>query len=194
MKLLSRVASPAGFGLVLVLFFLMPFLSVSCDVPDVGRTGADYTGTHLVTDDTPEWVVPDGLDGLLGTPASRNDEKVPAGVPVLAIALAVLAVAGVGVGLVPRLRTRLYGSTALAGATLVVAIVLMVVAMANLRSALLPRARDIAKGETTAPGMDPESLVDDVLHTEAGFWLIVAVLTVIMLGNVGGMVLTRRDP
>jgi hypothetical protein len=187
-RLLLRLASPAGFGLVLVLFFLMPFLSVSCDVPGVGTAGADYTGTHLIADDTPPWEAPDEVDDVLGKP----DVRAPAGVSVLATALAVLAAAGVAAGLIPRLRTRRYGSAALAGATLVVAVVTMVVALANLRSVLLPQAGEIAKGTNTGPGTDPAALVDDVLHTEAGFWLVAVVLALIMLANLGGVFLSRR--
>lgn len=194
MKLLSRVASPAGFGLVLLLFFLMPFLSVSCDVPGVGETGADYTGTHLITNDTPEWVAPDEIDELLGPPESRDDADAPAGVQILAIVLAVLAAAGVAAGLIPQLRRRLYSSAALAGAALVVAVVTMVVALANLRSVLLPQLEDIAEGTTPAPGNDPASVVDDLLHTEAGFWLIAILLALIMLLNLGGAFLSRKEP
>jgi hypothetical protein len=183
--LLLRLVSPAGFGLVLVLFFLMPFLSVSCDVPGVGKAGADYTGTHLIANDTPEWAAPDEVDDVLGTP----DVQAPAGVSVLAIALAVLAAAGVAAGLIPRVRTRLYGSAALAGATLVVAVVTMVVALSNLRSVLLPQAEEIAKGQ---PTQDPAALVDEVLHTEVGFWLVAVVLALVLLLNLVGVFLSRR--
>src|SRR5262245_50140845 len=53
-KVLSRVTSPAGFALVLLLFFLLPFVSVSCDVPGYGQAGASYTGSHLVSGTDPE--------------------------------------------------------------------------------------------------------------------------------------------
>jgi hypothetical protein len=188
-KLLSRVASPAGFGLVLVLFFLLPFLSVSCDVPGVGKAGVDYTGTHLVTDDTPDWQSPEELTELLGTPREATDEQAPAGVQVLAIVLVVLAAAGVAVGLLPRLTARLYGSAALAGATLAVAVVTVVVALGNLRTLLVPQANEIATDEA---GLDPDSLVDEALHTEVGFWLVAGLSAVLVLGNLGAVFLSRK--
>lgn len=193
MKLLSRVVSPAGFGLVLVLFFLMPFLSVSCDVPGMGTAGASYTGAHLVTNDTPEWEAPKDLDELLGTQESRDDVQAPAGVRILAIVLAVLAAAGVAASFIPQLRRRLYSSAALAGTALAVAIVTVIVALGNLRAVLLPQLRDIAKGTTTAPGNDPESIVDDLLHTEAGFWLVAIVLALVMLLNLGGVFVSKKQ-
>lgn len=190
MKLLSRVVSPAGFGLVVVLFFLMPFLSVSCDVPGAGKAGADYTGTHLISDDTPEWQAPDEVNELLGSPGEMD---VPAGVPVLTIILVVLAAAGVAVGLAPTVRARLYGSAALAGAALVVAVVTVLVALSNLRAVLLPQAEELA-GTADEPGVDAKSLLDDTLHTEPGFWVVAGLLAVILLLNVGGLVKTRTQP
>jgi hypothetical protein len=191
-KLLSRLMSPAGFGLVLVLFFLLPFLSVSCDVPGSGRTAADYTGAHLVGDATPEWVVPADLDELLSVPNESPVEdvpRVPAGVQVLAIVLVVLAVGGVVAGFLPNVRARLAGSAALAAATLAVAVVTLLVALSNLREALLPQARELADGDRT---MSPEELVADVLHVEPGFWLVALALVMLLLGNAGALLSHRR--
>jgi len=187
--LLSRVASPAGFGLMLVLFFLLPFLSVSCDVPDVGRSGFDYTGTHLVTGAKPDWVSAPEVDDLLGPP---NPNDVPdAGVEVLAVILVVLAAAGLVAGLLPRVRARMYGSAALAAATLVAAVVTLVVARSNLRSVLLPQAKEIA-ADSPKEHLDPDSLVDQALHVELGFWLVVGVLALVLLFNAGTVFLSRR--
>jgi hypothetical protein len=187
--LLSRVASPAGFGLTLVLFFLLPFLSVSCDVPDVGRSGLDYTGTHLVTGAKPDWVSTPEVDDLLGPP---NPNDVPdAGVEVLAVILVVLAAAGLVAGLLPRVRARMYGSAALAAATLAAAVVTLVVARSNLRSALLPQARQIA-ADSPRERLDPDSLVAQALHVELGFWLVVGVLALVLLFNAGTVFLSRR--
>jgi hypothetical protein len=189
-KQLSRVVSPAGFLLVLVLFFLVPFLSVSCDVPGAGKVGVDYTGTHLITDATPPWEAPDEVTELLGSPGSTADTQVPAGVRVLAIVLVVLASAGVVAGLLPRVAARLHGSAALAAATLAVTVTTLLAGLSNLRSLLLPAAREL--GRDPESDLDPEGLLDDALRTELGFWLIVVVLVALLLFNVGAIVLPRR--
>lgn len=193
MKVVSRLASPAGFGLVLLLFVLMPFLSVSCDVPDAGKTGADYQGTHLVTGDKPDWVIPPELDELLSAPESPSEQVPDPGVQVLAIALVALCAAGVAVGFLPKVMARLYGSAALAAAALAVAVVTMVVALSNLRSALLPQAEGIAASTAGDPqALDAESLVDDALHLELGFWFVAVLLAMILVANAGTVFLTRR--
>jgi hypothetical protein len=178
-KVLSRLASPAGFALVLLLFFLMPFLSVSCDVPGYQELDTRYTGSHLVSGVDP--AVPDELRKLADeadAPAALIDPP-DAKVQVLAIALAVLAAAGVLTGLLSSLRLRLLGAAAAAGATLVMTIVIMVVAQSNIQSTLFDWMR-----ETSVAEDKPEQLeagIDDLTHTEVGFWLMVVVLALIMV-------------
>ena len=193
MKLASRLMSPAGFGLVLVLFFLLPFLSVSCDVPGSGTTGADYTGADLVGDAKPEWVVPKDVDELLSVPDAPDESSIEdglaAGVQLLGIALVVLAAGGMAAGLLPTLRARLLGSSVLAAATLAAAIVTLTVALSNLRTDLLPPVREITDGD---PTLTPDAVVDELLHVEAGFWLVALVSVMLVLGNVGALLLHRR--
>ena len=57
----SRLVSPAGFALVLLLFLFMPFLSVSCDVSGTGSIGVSYNGAELASGAHPAVEVPDGL-------------------------------------------------------------------------------------------------------------------------------------
>lgn len=180
MRFLSRFASPSGFVLVLLLFFLLPFVSASCDVPGYGEAGATYTGSHLVSGTDPE--VPDELKRLADdpeSPAALSDPPDP-GVQFLAIGLAVLAAAGVLTALVPHLKARLLTGAALAAATLVTTIVTMTVATSNLQDALLDWARETGAAESE-DGDRLRTAVAEVTHTEVGFWLMVAVLGLITL-------------
>lgn len=180
MRFLSRFASPSGFVLVLLLFFLLPFVSASCDVPGYGEAGATYTGSHLVSGTDPE--VPDELKRLADdpeSPAALSDPPDP-GVQFLAIGLAVLAAAGVLTALVPHLKARLLTGAALAAATLVTTIVTMTVATSNLQDALLGWARETGAAESE-DGDRLRTAVAEVTHTEVGFWLMVAVLGLITL-------------
>jgi hypothetical protein len=176
-KVLSRFASPAGFALVLLLFFVLPFVSVSCEVPGYDDVATNYTGSHLVSGTDPE--VPAGLRELAkdaDAPATIVDPPDP-GVQVLAIVLAVLAAVGVLTVALSQVRTRLLSAAAVAGVTLAVTIVTMVVAQSNLESTLL----DVMRG-TGAAEEEPELLeagIADLIHTEIGFWLMVVLLALI---------------
>ena len=180
MKVLSRVASPAGFALVLLLFFLLPFVSVSCDVPGYGEAGANYTGSHLVSGTEPE--VPDEVRELASdpdSPVALIDPPAP-GVQVLAIVLAVLAAAGVLTVLVPQVKARLVSGAALATATLAVTVTTMVVAQSNLKSALIDGVE--RSGLTEQGDMARlDSAVDQITNTEVGFWLMVYLLGLMAL-------------
>jgi hypothetical protein len=193
-KVLSRLASPAGFALVLLLFFVLPFLSVSCDVPGYGEAGLNYTGTHLVTGAEPDPVIPAGLEDLTNDPSSGANIDAPAvgpGVQVLAIVLAVLAAAGLLTGLIPQVRARLFGAAATAGATLVVTVVTMVIAQSNFESALLTETQNFDDGEqTAAPGIADG--IEEIVHTDVGFWLIVVVLALIGLLSTGAALFGGR--
>lgn len=180
MRFLSRFASPAGFVLVLLLFFLLPFVSASCDVPGYGEAGATYTGSHLVSGTDPE--VPAELQDLADdpeSPAALTDPPDP-GVRLLAIGLAVLAAAGVLTALVPHLKARLLGGAALAAATLVVTVVTMTVAKSNLQDSLIDWARQTGAAESQ-DGDRLQTAVAEVTHTEVGFWLMIVVLALITL-------------
>jgi hypothetical protein len=197
-KVLSRVASPAGFVLVLLLFFLLPFVSVSCDVPGVGEAGADYTGSHLVSGADPE--VPAELRQLADDPQTPAElvEPPDPGVQVLAVVLAVFAAAGVLTVLISQVRARLLSGAALAGATLVMAVVTMVVAQSHLQSALIDGVRRSGLAEQRDSLRRVESAADDLTHTDVGFWLMVVVLAVLALvtatlGLFGDRLRTARE-
>lgn len=180
MRFLSRFASPSGFVLVLLLFFLLPFVSASCDVPGYGEAGATYTGSHLVSGTDPE--VPAELQDLADdpeSPAALTDPPDP-GVQLLAIGLAVLAAAGVLTALIPHLKARLLSGAALAAGTLVVTVVTMSVAQSNLQDALVDWARQTGAAESQG-GDRLQTAVTEVTHTEVGFWLMIVVLALIAL-------------
>ncbi|MFL6121701.1 hypothetical protein [Actinophytocola sp.] len=187
MKVLSRFVSPAGFALVLLLFFLLPFVSVSCDVPQYGDVGANYTGSDLVTGTEPDVStelrqLQTELQGLSDGDAPKELSHLPdADVQVLAIVLAALALAGVFTGLVPRLRTRLLGAAAVAGAALIVTVVTELVAQSHLRSAVLQAIPE--SGMATQEVQQLEAAVDDMLHTEVGFWLVVVLLAIVAVAT-----------
>lgn len=181
MKVLSHFASPAGFALVLLLFFLLPFVSVSCDVPGYGEAGVNYTGTHLATGATPE--IPDDLQRVAddpGTPAELVDPPAP-GVQVLAIALAVLAAAGVLTAFVPQLKARRQAGAVLGIATLIVTVITMAVAQSNLKSALIESVRNSGLADQQETLHRVEAAADDLTHTEVGFWLMTVLLALITL-------------
>lgn len=181
MKVLARLASPAGFALVLMLFFLLPFLSVSCDVPGYQDLDTRYTGSHLVSGVDPQ--IPDELRKLADeadAPAKLLDPP-DTDVQVLAIVLAVFAAAGVVTGLLPRLRLRLrlLGTAAAASATLVMTIVTLAVAQSNIQSTLFDLMRETSVAEEKPDQL--EAGIADLTHAEVGFWLMVVVLTLILL-------------
>lgn len=179
MKVLSRFASPAGFALVLLLFFLLPFVSVSCDLPDYGRAGADYTGSHLVSGTAPE--VSEELREFASDPETQGLVEPPdPGVQVLAIVLAVLAAAGVLTALIPQVRTRLLGGAALAAATLAVTVLTMVLAQSHLQSAVIDGVRRSGLAEQQDTMQRVEDAASDLTHSEVGFWLMVFLLVMII--------------
>jgi hypothetical protein len=181
--LLVRLASPAGIGLALLLFLVLPFLSVSCDIPAIGEMGATYSGADVTFGGDPTVSVPAEARDLtedLGTSTSEDAPPDP-GVVALGIVAAALMVLGMASAALPRLRTRLLGGGVLALLAAAAVVVTQLVAQANLRATLLADARDTGAAEG-APGT-PEDLVDRLIKTEVGFWLTVVVLTAVAVAN-----------
>lgn len=194
MRVLSRLVSVSGFGLVLALFFLLPFLSVSCEVQAVnGSARLDYTGTHLVTGDQPELVTTGPLRGADDEAGARSENELGPGVRGLATVLVALAVAGLVISLAPRAVARTV-SAVLAGTTLVVAVVTVVVARANLKSVLLTELQRFTDDAVRAGAepVDLDSRVDEALAVGLGFWLVVAVLVMVLLLNADAALRARR--
>ena len=183
----SRLVSPAGFALVLLLFLFMPFLSVSCDVPGEGSIGVDYNGAQLAVGAEPAVEIPQGLEDMArDLPGSAESDQPPPdpGVQVLAIIVAVVLVAGAALPFVPRLagrvRWRMFGGAAVALVVGVLMIVTQAVARSNLTAQLTDDAH--ALGDDVPSAAD---ISDQLIHTEVGFWLSLVVLFAIALGSVG---------
>lgn len=186
----SRLVSPTGFALVLLLFLFLPFLSVSCEVPGLGSIGADYTGAQVATGAEPEVEIPPGLADLgEELPGSAESEEPPPqpGVQVLAILVAIVLVAGVALPFVPRLvdqvRQRMFGGAAIAVSAGVLLVITQVVGQANLTDQLTDDAENVAGGQTPVPTAD--EIADEVVHSGVGFWLSLVLLVVVALVSVG---------
>lgn len=194
MKFLSRVASPAGFALVLLLFLVLPFMSVSCEVPGVDEPlGVDYSGSNLTFGTDPEIEIPRELAELSEGSDTATEEPPPdPGVQVLAIFTALFLLFGIGTVLIPRIRARLFGAAALAGLALVLTVVTLVVATSTLESSLLDEARETGAAESVDGMPEVESVISDMIGSEIGFWLMVVGLALLVLGNVGAALFGDR--
>lgn len=192
MKHVPRLASPVGF-LLAALFFLLPFVAVSCEAPGIGSASASYTGLDLVTNGEPS-VETTGAFNELKDADPNNATKVDVpqqadaagpGTQTLAIITLALLVIGIGVSLAPVLRVRTFGvlGAAAAGGALLIATEL--VAQSNLESAL----RDSAKEATSSPadGLPNISgfLFDDLVHSRFGFWLALVAVLLVLVYNAG---------
>jgi hypothetical protein len=186
----SKLLSPAGFALVLLLFLFMPFLSAACDVRGGGGTvDADYRGTDLVAGTEPDIEVPEELREIVNDlfQAFVSDASAPEpGAQVLAIIVAVVLVAGIALPFIPRLadrvRLRMFGGAALALAAGVLMIVTQLVAQTNVAEQLTRYAREL--GIEDAP-TTTDAFAEQLVHTGVGFWLSLVLLTVIALASVG---------
>lgn len=190
-KLVPRLASPVGFLLALV-FFLLPFVAVSCEAPGLGSVEISYTGVDLATNGNAS-VETVGEFGDAPAPPVQDGEDAPKpDVQVLTIITMVLLAAGLAVSLVPVARTRLLGAGAAAvlGATLL--IITEAVAQSNLRSALQDAA---AREGANKPGELPlnltSSLLDDMVQSRAGFWLSLIAVLLVLAYNAGVLVWPR---
>jgi membrane-associated protease RseP (regulator of RpoE activity) len=189
----SRLASPAGFALVLLLFLVMPFLSASCDVPEAGSISADYTGARLAAGADAQVEIPKGLEDI----ADELLDVLDPGVRVLALVVALLLVAGVVLPFVPRLghelRHRMFGGAALAVLAGALMVVTQVVAQANLTDRLTAYAEKLSQNEPV-PNIDR---IDELMHAEVGYWLSLIGLILIAglsVGNVFKDKIVSRRP
>lgn len=186
----ARLASPAGFVLVLLLFAFMPFLSVSCDVSGEGSIGVGYNGAQLATGAHPEVEIPAGLedlgDQLPGAPGSGKPPVEP-GVEVLSILVAIVLAAGAALPFVPRLahqvRHRMFGGAAVAVLAGGLMIATQAVAQSTVAGQLADDARQVGTDDVGA-----------IIHSEVGFWLCLVVLLVIALVSVGVVYQDRIFP
>jgi hypothetical protein len=190
-----RLVSPVGFGLALLLFLLLPFVAVSCDVPGLGSAELSYSGADVVGAAEPS-VSTEGEFGSEDAAPVTDSENPPTpgtGSQVLAILTLALFTGGLGVSLFPAARTRLVGA---AGAALLGAIALIitqVLAQSNLSSAILDAAQREGAGrpDDDIPINLTSSLVDDMVETRVGFWLSLLAVSLV-LAYTGYLLLAPR--
>lgn len=184
--LVKRLLSPAGFLLVLLLF-LLPFVSISCEVMGTS-VSADYSGLDVVTNGDPSAEIPPGLDRLSPAEQQSNvDEDAP---PTNAQLWAILAAAIVAIGLLTALiaavRARMTAAAVLAGLGIAALVVTQIVAQQNLTDQLWQQVKEMNEFEGLGFSFSQEAVADTV-GWEIGFLLALLVLAAVLLGNVGGL-------
>jgi len=179
---MSRLLSPAGFGLILVLF-LLPFVSVSCEAPGFGTLNADYTGFDLAANAAPSFEV----DGVR-TERALSDQALPAaGVQVLASTVIALLVVGAATALLSRRRLRFLAGTATAALAAAVLIVTQLLAESNLANASQAQLEDFSPVASEA--------LTDAIGPGIGFLLALTGLAVLAAGNlVAGLRVRQLRP
>jgi hypothetical protein len=177
---LSRLWSPSGFALVVVLFVL-PFVGVSCSDQDLGTLDGSYTAFDLATAAPPGYEV----DGPISEMVAIEQVVFPdPGAQLLAILLIVLLVVGLATALLPVARTR-----ALVGALIAaVAAVLVVVVQLVAQSSLVNSMRELLLVNMFSVPQDLSSIatedyLSDATGTRIGFWLTLVLLLTIGASN-----------
>jgi hypothetical protein len=175
--LIDRLLSPAGFGLV-ILLFLLPFVSVSCspsDNPDETVT-ATFAGIDLVTGGTPTYVTSDATQEEVADDAAVAELDAMFGQFYPAQPLAILAFVIVLAGMI-------------AGLVLPDARRAMITAGMALATAVLLAVQVIVIAPQKAADVRIEGVIDASLAhaTPAyGFWLTIAVLIALALWQLFG--------
>jgi hypothetical protein len=179
--LIGRLLSPAGFGLV-VLLFLLPFLSVSCGSGEETAVGT-FTGIDMVVGGEPDLVVSSMTDeeaqeAQRGIVAMFRDQI---DLEPLALLAGLVLLAAMAAGLV-RERMARHG---LAVGLAVLATALLSGAVVRSMSRIDEALRSISE-EPSAGGYE--------VDLRYGFWLCVAVLGVLTVGHALALVQAWRAP
>lgn len=178
--LLSRLLSPSGFVLALLLL-LLPFVGVSCADQDLGTLDGSYTGVDLATGGAPSFQA----SGPIADNTIAQEIYPDPGVQLLTILVIVLLVAGLAAALLPTVRIR-----ALAGALLaVLAAVLVVITQLAAQSNLVTSMQELLLTNLfSAPQELAQAATQDYLSnattSRTGFWLTTATLLVVVAINI----------
>jgi hypothetical protein len=175
--LINKLLSPAGFGLVMI-FFLLPFFTVSCGVDENSTVRTTFTGLTLATGSQPkvEDQTPEQAAKLLSIfPSSFYPE-----VLVVLAALAVLA--GLVVGFLRASAARHVASLSLA----VVAVALLVLEIRHAPSRVVDALATLYDPEKPGPALQW------AVHPQYGFWLAVGLLVVLAGYHAAMLVQTAR--
>jgi hypothetical protein len=179
--LIGRLLSPAGFGLVLLLF-LLPFLAVSCGSGQETAVGT-FTGIDMVVGGEPDLVVPamndeEAQEAQQAIVAMFHDQIDAEPLAILAALVMLLAMAAALV------RERM-ARHALSVGMAVLATALLAAAVVRATSRIEEALRNIAE--------QPETAAFDV-SLRYGFWLCVAVLAALTVGHAFALVQAWRAP
>ena len=175
--LIKKLLSPAGFGLVLI-FFLMPFFTVSCGVDEKSTIRTTYSGLTLVTGSQPkvENQTPEQAAKLLAIfPSSFYPE-------VLVVLAAIAVLAGMVVGFLRASTIRHGASMSLA----VVAVGLLVLEILHVPSRVVDALATLY--DPANPGPELQWAV----HPRYGFWLAVGLLVLLAAYHASMLVQTAR--
>ena len=175
--LINKLLSPAGFGLVMI-FFLLPFFTVSCGVDENSTVRTTYTGLTLAIGAQPkvEDQTPDQAAKLLAVfPNSFYPE-----VLVVLAALAVLA--GMVIGFIRASAARHAASLSLA----VVAVALLVLEIRHAPGRVTDALATLYDPEKPGPPLQW------AVHPRYGFWLAVGFLVLLAGYHAAMLVQTAR--
>lgn len=174
----GKLLSPAGFGLVLLCFFL-PFVAVSCGPADNQLT-AEFTGLAMVTGTRPE-ITGTGLNAddvaTIHALAESQYDLEP-----LALFAAVVIMAGMASALIKRARTRHLVSGSIAAGALV--LLIGAVLRAQYRLEHMRGTGIVALDALPAAG---------VASPRYGFWLAAALLVIVAAGHGIGLARSPRE-
>jgi hypothetical protein len=176
--LLSRLLSPTGFVLIVLLFGL-PFLAASCEAPQGDfEFSATFTGADLVVGGHPDLV------SSLDDPADVRRFDVPFPVQPLAVVALVAIVAGAGSAL---LKERLLRHAAGLG--------LAVLAAGTLAGAEISAVNDLVAhyGPIVDDLVNAPIAGAEYVHTRVGFWLAFYGLVALAIGHAMALLLAWRS-
>jgi hypothetical protein len=184
--LVRRLLSPAGFLLV-AMCFLLPFVTVSCEMGTVDAT-ATYTGTDLVGGGVPDRTIPVEPElgrtdsGSVTLPELTGGDEQPIAVQPLAVIAMGLLVLGIAAAALPQAGPRAALAAGLAAVAALVLIVGQLVAKQWLTTKLAAALHD--SGVAGKPS--------DMIHTRYGFWVTLALLAAVAAGNTVALVRGAR--
>lgn len=179
-----RLLSPAGFVLV-ILCFLFPFIAVSCQSP-VGAVSVsvEYTGNDLAFGGQPSISTSEG--------DVPQESDVPSATPQpLALLTHLLAIVGLLAALIPPARARLRATAIISGTATLFVIINETSVYNRIVSQLGGQS-----GSQFDSGLGSLSsyAASNLVHTEAGFWLVMLLLLAITALNIVELVRTRAAP
>ena len=186
MQLVRRLASPVGFLLAL-LFLLLPFVAASCEAPGLGSVEVSYTGVDLATGGKPTVHTEGDLTSEHGAPVPTADDAPRAGAQALAIITVALLVAGLGISLAPVVRIRTFGAIGASVAGGALLIVTEAMAQSNLKPAVADGVQRLLADKPGDVAVDPTLAgrnLDDLVHSQIGFWLSLVAAILVLLVNV----------